>query len=142
MYVINTFHSDFFAVYYPWSDLSFDDSQRFLQIHIHTFVLKRNKHYFNKEQLNKFYRELHISFSAKKHQPKRRNSIFFDKRLLFFAKTTRQSPSKRKVADNIYRERKEEKPQDDLKNISFDNSAQNILSWWWFAIGSVRRESK
>lgn len=89
MYVINTFHSDFFAVYYRWSDLSFDDSQRFLQIHIHTFVLKRNKHYFNKEQLNKFYRELHISFSAKKHQPKRRNSIFFDKRLLFFAKTTR-----------------------------------------------------
>lgn len=44
------------------------------------------------------------------------------------SKNDKTSPSKRKVADNIYRERKEEKPQDDLKNISFDNSAQNILS--------------
>lgn len=44
------------------------------------------------------------------------------------SKNDKTRSSKRKVADNIYRERKEEKPQDDLKNISFDNSAQNILS--------------
>lgn len=43
------------------------------------------------------------------------------------SKNDKTRSSKRKV-DNIYRERKEEKPQDDLKNISFDNSAQNILS--------------